>query len=139
MLRFTAEMSVLLKAGLPLDRAIKVQIESASEGVQKSLLEELLDALKGGKALSAGLEKRPDVFNHFYVNMVRSGEASGHLADVLAELAAYFTHCKLQNIHASLSLRSAMSIFYKLKNLGTAAAFLEAFMPFLMARVPLGF
>ena len=40
-----------------------------------------------------------------------------------AELAAYFTHCKLQNIHASLSLRSAMSIFYKLKNLGTAASF----------------
>ena len=93
-LRFTAEMSVLLKAGLPLDRAMKVQIESAAEGVQKSLLEELLDALKGGKALSAGLEKRPDVFNHFYVNMVRSGEASGHLADVLAELAAYLERSK---------------------------------------------
>ena len=43
-LRFTAEMSVLLKAGLPLDRAIKVQIESAAEGVQKNLLQELLDA-----------------------------------------------------------------------------------------------
>ena len=41
----------------------------------------------------------------------------------LTELAAYFTHCKLQNIHASLSLRSAMSIFYTLKNLGTAATF----------------
>ncbi|MFL2502661.1 MAG: type II secretion system F family protein [Luminiphilus sp.] len=93
-LRFTAEMSVLLKAGLPLDRAMKVQIESAAEGVQKSLLEELLDALKGGKALSAGLEKRSDVFNHFYVNMVRSGEASGHLADVLTELAAYLERSK---------------------------------------------
>ena len=93
-LRFTAEMAVLLKAGLPLDRAMKVQIESAAEGVQKSLLEELLDALKGGKALSAGLEKRRDVFNHFYVNMVRSGEASGHLADVLAELAAYLERSK---------------------------------------------
>ena len=93
-LRFTAEMSVLLKAGLPLDRAMRVQIESAAEGVQKSLLEELHDALKGGKALSAGLEKRSDVFNHFYVNMVRSGEASGHLADVLAELAAYLERSK---------------------------------------------
>ncbi len=93
-LRFTAEMSVLLKAGLPLDRAIKVQIESAAEGVQKQLLQELLDALKGGKALSAGLEKRADVFNHFYINMVRSGEASGHLADVLQELAAYLERAK---------------------------------------------
>ena len=93
-LRFTAEMAVLLNAGLPLDRAIRVQIESASEGVQKDLLEELLAALKGGKALSAGLEKRPDVFNHFYINMVRSGEASGHLADVLQELAAYLERSK---------------------------------------------
>ena len=66
-LRFTGEMSVLLKAGLPLDRAIKVQIESAGEGPQKALLQELLDALKGGKALSAGLDKRPDVFNNFYI------------------------------------------------------------------------
>jgi general secretion pathway protein F len=93
-LRFTAEMAVLLKAGLPLDRALKVQIESAAEGVQKQLLQELLDALKGGKALSAGLEKRADVFNHFYINMVRSGEASGHLADVLQELAAYLERAK---------------------------------------------
>ena len=93
-LRFTAEMSVLLKAGLPLDRAIKVQIESAAEGAQKQLLQELLDALKGGKALSVGLEKRADVFNHFYINMVRSGEASGHLADVLQELAAYLERAK---------------------------------------------
>ena len=93
-LRFTGEMAVLLQAGLPLDRAMKVQIESAPEGAQKALLQELLEALKGGKALSAGLEKRADVFSHFYINMVRSGEASGHLADVLAELAAYLERSK---------------------------------------------
>ncbi|MDA9711202.1 type II secretion system F family protein [Luminiphilus sp.] len=93
-LRFTAEMSVLLRAGLPLDRAMKVQIESAADGIQKNLLEELLVSLKAGKALSAGLEKRPDIFNHFYINMVRSGEASGDLADVLQELAAYLERSK---------------------------------------------
>ncbi|MEL0007815.1 MAG: type II secretion system F family protein, partial [Luminiphilus sp.] len=64
-LRFTGEMAVLLNAGLPLDRAMKVQIDSAADGAQKTLLEELLESLKGGKALSAGLEKRPDAFNHF--------------------------------------------------------------------------
>lgn len=40
-----------------------------------------------------------------------------------AELAAYFTHCNLQPIHVSLSLRSAMSVFFKLKNFATAANF----------------
>lgn len=40
-----------------------------------------------------------------------------------AELAAYFTHAEMQPIHVSLSLRSAMSIFFKLKNYATAATF----------------
>lgn len=40
-----------------------------------------------------------------------------------AELAAYFTHCQLQPVHTALSLRSAMSIFFKLKNFGTCAHF----------------
>ncbi len=40
-----------------------------------------------------------------------------------AELAAYFTHAKLQPGHVILSLRSAMILFYKLKNFSTAATF----------------
>jgi len=39
------------------------------------------------------------------------------------ELAAYFTHCKLEPMHLALSLRSAMSIFFKGKNLATCAHF----------------
>ena len=93
-LRFTNELGVLLKAGLPLDRAMRVQIDSAPPGPQQDLLSDLLEQLKGVKSLSAGLDKRPDVFSHFYINMVRSGEASGHLADVLAELAAYLERAK---------------------------------------------
>ncbi|EFJ41149.1 hypothetical protein VOLCADRAFT_77684 [Volvox carteri f. nagariensis] len=40
-----------------------------------------------------------------------------------AELAAYFTHCRLQSVHLALSLRSAMTIFFKLKNFATCATF----------------
>lgn len=40
-----------------------------------------------------------------------------------AELAAYFTHCSLQRIHLILSLRSAMTFFFKLKNFNTCATF----------------
>jgi coatomer protein complex subunit alpha (xenin) len=40
-----------------------------------------------------------------------------------AELAAYFTHCSLQGVHLALSLRSAMTIFFKLKNFATCATF----------------
>ncbi|KAL4859696.1 Coatomer subunit alpha-3 [Chlorella vulgaris] len=40
-----------------------------------------------------------------------------------AELAAYFTHCNLQRVHLALSLRSAMSTFFKLKQYNTCATF----------------
>lgn len=40
-----------------------------------------------------------------------------------AELAAYFTHCGLQPVHAALSLRSAMTVFFKLRNYATCATF----------------
>ena len=40
-----------------------------------------------------------------------------------AELAAYFTHCNLQRLHMILALRSAMSIFFKLKNYNTCSTF----------------
>lgn len=42
-----------------------------------------------------------------------------------AELAAYFTHAKLQPVHQALSLRSAMTIFFKMKNLATCAIFCQ--------------
>ena len=94
-LRFTSELAVLLKAGLPLDRAIKVQIDSAPEGPRQQLLQALLLELKGGRALSIALESRHDVFGTFYISMVRSGEASGNLSTVLAELASYLERAKV--------------------------------------------
>ncbi|CAG9862045.1 unnamed protein product [Phyllotreta striolata] len=39
------------------------------------------------------------------------------------EMAAYFTHCKLQPIHQILTLRTALNMFFKLKNYKTAASF----------------
>lgn len=53
----------------------------------------------------------------------RSQELKEDDAARAMELAAYFTHCSLQPVHLALSLRSAMSIFFKNKNLATCAHF----------------
>ncbi len=93
-LAMTRELSVLLRAGLPIDRALKVMIDmAATEGVQ-ALLDELLTAVKGGKKLSDALQVHQKIFGNFYINMVRSGEASGHLAEVLARLLEYLENAK---------------------------------------------
>jgi len=93
-LSITRELAVLLRAGLPIDRALKVMIEMAGHAQLRDLLDTLLTAVKSGKGLSQALQSYPDVFSNFYINMVRSGEASGRLGEVLARLAEYLTNSK---------------------------------------------
>ncbi len=93
-LGMTRELSVLLRAGLPIDRGLKVMIDMAANDSIRSLLEELLASVKSGKGLSQALVTYPRVFDSFYINMVRSGEASGHLAEVLTRLSEYLTNAK---------------------------------------------
>ena len=93
-LSMTSELAVLLRAGLPLDRALKVLIDMASLPAMELLLNDLLKNVKGGKPLSAALENHEKVFGSFYINMVRSGEASGQLSSVLDRLVEYLTSAK---------------------------------------------
>ena len=93
-LSMTSELAVLLRAGLPLDRALKVLIDMAAQPGMNQLLNDLLTAVKGGKALSSALQPYEKVFGSFYINMVRSGEASGHLSEVLDRLVEYLENAK---------------------------------------------
>ena len=93
-LSMTSELAVLLRAGLPLDRALKVLIDMAAQPQMDALLNDLLTAVKGGKALSQALQPHESVFGSFYLNMVRSGEASGHLSEVLDRLVEYLENAK---------------------------------------------
>jgi general secretion pathway protein F len=93
-LSMTSELAVLLRAGLPLDRALKVLIDMAAVPSMQALLQDLLKAVKGGKPLSAGLAPHGEIFGNFYINMVRSGEASGQLGPVLERLVEYLQSAK---------------------------------------------
>jgi len=93
-LAMTRELAVLLRAGLPIDRALKVMIEMAGHDRLRDLLQDLLASVKAGKGFSHALQSYPGVFNAFYINMVRAGEASGHLGEVLMRLAEYLTNAK---------------------------------------------
>ncbi len=83
----TREMSTLLNAGLPLDRALEMLIGVSIAPPVTSLLQGIRDDVRGGRALSQALEARREVFSRFYVNIVRAGEAGGALGDVLGRLA----------------------------------------------------
>ena len=83
---FTQEIATLLKAGLPLDRCLEILIAlSANESVRQ-LMTQMREEVRGGAALSKAMEAHPQVFNRFYLNMIRAGEAGGALEVVLQRL-----------------------------------------------------
>lgn len=88
-LALTSELAVMLRAGLPLDNALRVLLGMDHRPSVAKLIGEILDAVKGGMPLSRALAGRGDLFGPFYVNMVRSGEASGQLGAVLARLVEH--------------------------------------------------
>jgi general secretion pathway protein F len=86
-LGITRELATLLRAGLPLDRALELLISLATSLPVAVMLQGIRDDVRGGKSLSQALDARRDVFSRFYVNIVRAGEAGGALGTVLSRLA----------------------------------------------------
>ena len=86
---FTQELSTLLSAGIPLDRAIAITAELTDRKGFRSLVMDVLRVLKGGKSLADSLATRPTYFSELYINMVRAGEASGSLAQIFERLAEF--------------------------------------------------
>ncbi len=87
LLAVTRELATLLRAGLPLDRALEVLISLAPTVPVAHLLQTVRDDVRGGKSLSQALDEHRTVFSRFYVNIVRAGEAGGALGTVLTRLA----------------------------------------------------
>jgi general secretion pathway protein F len=87
LLAITRELATLLRAGLPLDRALEILIGLSPTPVVAALLQSVRDDVRGGKALSQALDARRDIFSRFYVNIVRAGEAGGALGVVLQRLS----------------------------------------------------
>ena len=67
---FTQELSTLLNAGVPLDRALSITSQLTTRAQFKALVTDVLRILKGGKSLADSLAAHPQHFSELYVNMV---------------------------------------------------------------------
>lgn len=86
---FTQELSTLLNAGVPLDRALSITTELTEREQFRAVVQDVIRVLKGGKSLAESLATHPEYFSDLYVNMVRAGEASGSLGQVFEKLAEF--------------------------------------------------
>jgi general secretion pathway protein F len=91
---FTAELSTLLAAGLPLDRGLGILAEISESRAMKEMVQALLKSVREGNSFSDSLQKHPDVFPRIYVNMIRAGEAGGVLDVVLERLNEFLESSK---------------------------------------------
>lgn len=87
---FTQQLSNLLKSGMPLTVALNSLTHLGSKGISAEVSKQLKQDVMEGKSLSDAMARQPIVFSDLYVNMVRAGEQSGALQDVLKRLADHY-------------------------------------------------
>lgn len=109
----TRQLAVLLRAGMPLVDALKALIEQTSSSrLQKAVYAVREQVVEGGR-LADGLAAHPRIFSPLYINMVRAGESSGTLEQVLFRLESILDHqAKLQaKIISTMAYPAFMAVF----------------------------
>lgn len=87
---FARQLGTLLNAGVPLLRSLSVLGKQISSVPLRDAVEQIKEDIQAGSTLRDALDKHPKVFSKFWVNLVGTGEASGQLPSVLAQIAQYF-------------------------------------------------
>jgi len=86
---FSRQMHTLLKAGVPILRALAGLQESATNPTMADVIQDLRVSLDSGRELSAAMRRHPEVFSFFYVSLVRVGELTGQLENVFLRLYSH--------------------------------------------------
>jgi len=84
---FSRHLAVMVNAGLSLNQSLKILAKQSKNPKFKKIISQIEESVRQGEAFSQALAKYPKVFNEIYINMVRVGETSGNLSEVLKILA----------------------------------------------------
>ncbi len=86
---FAEDLGLLLKAGVPLNRALVILVELIEKPLFSRVMENLREQVKEGSTFWGALRSHPQIFPPVFVGMVRAGESGGILDAALARLALY--------------------------------------------------
>jgi len=87
---YTQQLANLLKAGMPLTAALNSMSHLESKGIPLEVSRQLKQDVMEGKGLSEAMARQPVIFSPLYINMVKAGEQSGALVDVLRRMSTHF-------------------------------------------------
>ncbi len=130
---FSRQMYTLLKAGVPIMRALAGLQESTQNPAFSALLQDLRESLDSGRELSTAMRRHPKVFSPFYVSMVQVGEMTGMLDVTFIRLYEHleFERDMRERIKAAMRYPSfvilAMAIAIVIINLFVIPAFAKVY------------
>lgn len=133
---FSRQMYTLLKAGVPIMRALAGLQESTQNPVFAALLQDLRESLDSGRELSTAMRRHPKVFSPFYISMVQVGEMTGMLDMTFMRLYEHleFERDMRERIKAAMRYPSfvilAMAIAIVVINLFVIPAFAKVYAGF---------
>ncbi len=84
---FSRQFSVMISASVPVVESLLILIDQTNNISLKNMISEIAFEVDGGAFLSDAFARRPKIFSEFFINIVRSGETSGKLDEVLSYLA----------------------------------------------------
>lgn len=103
---FTRQFATLVDADVPLVDSLRTLAKQNENPAFQKILRDITDEVDGGAALSKAFGRYPKIFSDFFISLLKSGEASGKLHDVLLYLADYLERA------ASLRSKTAGALAY---------------------------
>ncbi len=103
-LMFTRQMGGLLKAGIPITRAITGISESIENPLLVKALRDIQDQLESGRSLSIACARHPKVFSNLYISMLQVGESTGRLDQAFDQMSEYID----RNRRIASNIRTAL-------------------------------
>jgi type II secretory pathway component PulF len=122
---FTQQLANLIQSGMPLTVALNSMTHLESRGIPADVSRELKQEVTEGRSLSDAMARQPRVFSDLYINMVRAGEQSGSLVEVLRRMATHFQQ------FAEVQAKISSALIYPAMVVGMGM-FLVAFFMFVM-------
>lgn len=84
---FSRQLAVMISANIPIVRVLRILIKQTESITFKIIISEIIDEVEGGAKFSRVLARYPQVFDNYFIYMVRSGETTGKLDESLNYLA----------------------------------------------------
>ena len=125
---FTQQLANLLQSGMPLTVALNSMTHLESKGIPAEVSRGLKQEVSEGRGLSDAMAKQPLVFTDLYINMVRAGESSGSLVEVLRRMASHFEQ------FAEVQAKFKSALIYPAMVICVGAGIVAFFMFFMMPK-----